>query len=153
PTNGVPPVPVRAYYQATVTITASADASLFDEYSRSYDKRPLRSTQPRSPLIPPSPHVQDADCSSEEAAESDNISDSNSTHPAQTPIRKDDANEAEEDFALGSELLANSTDDLNVVIDHAIEHQFGKLDSGDEAEVDDMETGEGDNLLCILRHW
>ncbi|KAI9981076.1 hypothetical protein PInf_010485 [Phytophthora infestans] len=55
---------------------------------------------------------------------------------------KDDANEAEEDFALGSELLANSTDDLNVVIDHAIEHQFGKLDSGDEAEVDDMETGD-----------
>ncbi|KAI9988712.1 hypothetical protein PInf_022170 [Phytophthora infestans] len=79
---------------ATFTITASADASLIDEYFKSYGKLP------------------------------------------------NDANEDREDSALGSELLADSTDDLNVVIDHAIEHQFGKLDSGAEAETDDMETGE-----------
>ncbi|KAF4150016.1 hypothetical protein GN958_ATG00809, partial [Phytophthora infestans] len=102
---------------------------------------PVRITYPRSPLIPTLPHVQDVDCSSEEAGESDNINGSNSIHPAQTPTRNDDANEDGEDSALGSELIADSTDDLNVVIDHAIEHQFGKLDSGDEAESNDMETG------------
>ncbi|ETL32574.1 hypothetical protein L916_14868 [Phytophthora nicotianae] len=54
----------------------------------------------------------------------------------------DDADEDGEDSAFGSELLADIIDDLNVVVNHAIEHQFGKLDSGDEAEADDMETGE-----------
>ncbi|ETI38940.1 hypothetical protein F443_15410 [Phytophthora nicotianae P1569] len=103
---------------------------------------PAGGTQPRSPLIPTSPHVQDADYSSEEADKSDNNSDGESTYPAETPTRNDDADEDGEDSAFGSELLADIIDDLNVVVNHAIEHQFGKLDSGDEAEADDMETGE-----------
>ncbi|OWY99568.1 hypothetical protein PHMEG_00029408 [Phytophthora megakarya] len=47
--------------------------------------------------------------------------------------------------ALGRELLADSTDALNTVLETDNLPQFGSMNSGDEAEKDDVETGECDN--------
>ncbi|EGZ20842.1 hypothetical protein PHYSODRAFT_398887, partial [Phytophthora sojae] len=44
--------------------------------------------------------------------------------------------------ALGNELLADSTGASNVVTDGDSVPQFGSMDSGDEAEKDDIENGE-----------
>ncbi|ETL85830.1 hypothetical protein L917_14678 [Phytophthora nicotianae] len=126
-TNVVPPVPAT-----------SADASLFDKYRNSYGKFTSWRYPAKVSAHPDATTRSRCHYSSEEADGSDNISDGDSTHPAGTPTRNDDADEDGEDSALGSELLADSIDDLNVVGNHAIEHLFGKLDS----EADDMETGE-----------
>ncbi|ETI42791.1 hypothetical protein F443_12149 [Phytophthora nicotianae P1569] len=125
-------------YQAKVASIASADASLFDKYRKSCGKLTSWRYPAKVSAHPDATTRSRCHYSSEEADGSDNISDGDSTHPAGTPTRNDDADEDGEDSALGSELLADSIDDLNVVGNHAIEHLFGKLDS----EADDMETGE-----------
>ncbi|GMF52400.1 unnamed protein product [Phytophthora fragariaefolia] len=47
--------------------------------------------------------------------------------------------------AQGNELLANNNDDLNTVGDDDSEPQYGAMESGDEDEKDDIETGEFDS--------
>ncbi|POM72294.1 Hypothetical protein PHPALM_11013, partial [Phytophthora palmivora] len=114
---------------------------------------PAPSTPPRSPpstsrlLFTASPHVQDTDVAStfDDTASNDTLIPDNESVEScilSNDKREDDNDDEDEAGALGSELLADSSDALNTVTDADLAPQFGSMDSGDEAEKDDVEIGE-----------
>uniref|UniRef100_H3H8Y9 Uncharacterized protein n=1 Tax=Phytophthora ramorum TaxID=164328 RepID=H3H8Y9_PHYRM len=133
---------------------------------------PTRS-RPVSSLIATSPHIDrdvlevaDDDTSSVATADDDTASvatadddsawvptadvddasvttaDDNDASVASIEVQDDD----EDDLSLrGSELLADNNDSLNAVNADENEEQYGAIESGDEAENDDVDTGEYDS--------
>ncbi|GMF18922.1 unnamed protein product [Phytophthora fragariaefolia] len=86
-------------------------------------------------LITTSPHIEDKD--DDDAASIDH-------REGSSDVADDDEAEEEEVTARGNELLADNDDDLNAV-DNSSNTNFGAVESGDEAEKDDVEIGEYDS--------
>ncbi|KAF4132373.1 hypothetical protein GN958_ATG18490 [Phytophthora infestans] len=105
---------------------------------------PMAITPPRSiraivqPLIATSPHVQDRDTTSpyDDTQIPDNESVKSAYFPSE-PEQDDDCENAEM-VARGNELLADTTDDLNVVKDSEANVIYGAIESEDAAEKDDV---------------
>ncbi|ETK79775.1 hypothetical protein F441_04597 [Phytophthora nicotianae CJ01A1] len=118
----------------------------------------MTSTPPRHPcartILVTSPHIQDSNGSaSDDTATADNDSAESLYVPSGSEHDGDNDDQVEEG-TLGSELLADSGDALNVVADGDMAAHFGMMESGDEAEKDDVETGEygsdeDPDILCI----
>ncbi|KAG1688596.1 hypothetical protein DVH05_003522 [Phytophthora capsici] len=113
-------------------------------------------TAPRPPraraILVTSPHIQDSNGSaSDDTATAANDSAESVYVPSGSEHDGDNDDQVEEG-TLGSELLADSGDALNAVVDGDVAAHFGMMESGDEAEKDDIETGEygSDEDLSVL---
>ncbi|GMG15167.1 unnamed protein product [Phytophthora fragariaefolia] len=93
-------------------------------------------------LIATSPHIEDKD--DDDAASIDHREGSSDAADGMFGAVTDDEAEEEEVTARGNELLADNDDDLNAV-DNSSNSNFGAIESGDEAEKDDVEIGEYDS--------
>ncbi|KAE8985261.1 hypothetical protein PF005_g11549 [Phytophthora fragariae] len=111
-----------------------------------------RSTASRTPPRPPqvliatSPHRTPGDSAdNEDEDDLDSSADSALSIGATSGRESNPGDEDVEVSALGNEMLADYNDDLNTVGDGDNEPQYGAMESGDEAEKDDIETGEFDS--------
>ncbi|GMF44199.1 unnamed protein product [Phytophthora fragariaefolia] len=116
-----------------------------------------RSTASRTPprpsqvLIAASPHMTDEDSADgEDEDDLESSADLALSNGAASDGTSGEVNRMLNDMlsvmhALGNELLADNNDDLNTVGDDDNEPQYGAMESGDEAEKGDIETGEFDS--------
>ncbi|GMF44888.1 unnamed protein product [Phytophthora fragariaefolia] len=119
--------------------------SALDEATSSAASR----TPPRPPhvLVAAPPHMTAEDSAdSEDEDDLESSADSALSNGAANDGKSGEVNLMLNDMlALGNELLADNNDDLNTVGDDDNEPQYGSMESGDEAEKDDIETGEFDS--------
>ncbi|KAG6609023.1 uncharacterized protein IUM83_12824 [Phytophthora cinnamomi] len=123
-----PPTSVRGGAPGKRAARRSARRSL-DAASGALPRTPTRACRTTTTeLIATSPHGGDS------------YGDTASPADTRDEEKDDDADEAEV-TARGTALLSDNDDDLNA-IETNISGQFGSIESGDEAEKDDVETGE-----------
>ncbi|ETP42030.1 hypothetical protein F442_11027 [Phytophthora nicotianae P10297] len=103
-----------------------------------------------SPLSTTSPHVGDdsfkiGDSDHASSPEENNDDDSGASAEVHTDLLHSDADNEDNLDTLGSELLADKHDNLNAVEPGESADQYGVIESGDEAEKDDVDVGEYDS--------
>ncbi|KAG1710000.1 hypothetical protein DVH05_017009 [Phytophthora capsici] len=124
-------LPARRSLETTATFRASPTCS------------PHGSRSP-SPLIATSPHVggDSFEVDGDDLTSSPEAVDEDASIAA---VRAGNEDNEDDLGALGSELLADNNDDLNAVELTESADQYGAIESGDDAEKDDVDLGEYDS--------
>ncbi|GMF59622.1 unnamed protein product [Phytophthora fragariaefolia] len=104
---------------------------------------PQTPPRPALGLIATSPHVDPEGAENTESNDDQNsTSDSTILNGAVSDAESGAEDDEIEASVLGNELLQDNNDDLNSVDDEADAYLYGAMESGDEGEKDDIETGE-----------
>ncbi|POM63699.1 Hypothetical protein PHPALM_20868 [Phytophthora palmivora] len=142
----IPTIPVQPSYSEAIptqastvppTITGGEPAQATATHTAAPTTPARRSTSRSLELLATSPDVE--------------VSDEDITSARPSDADEDNDDDEAEVVALGNELLADKDDDLNAM-DGGASGSFESIGSGDEAEKDDVETGEYDSSEDVEVH-